>query len=170
MKKILIVLSLIMSMIMLASCGNDAATEKHDFRNVDLGMTAAELIAAEGEPDEQLPSDTYYIYTYLDKEVYGIPHTTLKYDIDDGSLWEVRAEFTNSYDDDSSYIKDYNTVKENLIKEWGEPDYISEDDSQVKMRCRWGQSFLELIKKDDNTIKFELTLYDPAKIDSSSAP
>lgn len=170
MKKFFVVLSLIMSMALFSSCGANTAAEKHDFRNVDFGMTAAELISAEGEPDQQLPSGTYCIYTYLDKEVYGIPHTTLKYDIDDSSLWEIRAEFTNSYDDDSLYIKDYNTVKGNLIKEWGEPDYISEDDSQIKMRCRWGQSSLELIKKDDNTIKFELTSYDPAKIDSSSAP
>lgn len=165
MKKILIIFTVIMSMIMFASCGNNTAAEKHDFRNVDFGMTAAELIAAEGEPDQQLPSDEYFIYTYLNKEVYGIPHTTLKYDIDEDSLWQIRAEFTNTYDDDKSYIKEYSTIKENLIKEWGEPDYISEDDSQVKMRCRWGQSSLELIKKDDNTIKFEFKSYDPAKID-----
>lgn len=156
MKKILIVLSLIMSMVMFASCGNGNAAEKHDFRNVDFGMTAAELIAAEGEPDQQLSDD---MYTYFDREVYGVPHTTLTYYIDESGLNSIRAEFTNSYDDDSSYIKDYNIVKEKLIKEWGKPDSVSEDESQFSFNCFWNGDPLALYKTDDGTIKFLFTAY-----------
>lgn len=148
MKKILIVLSLIMSMIMLASCGNDAATEKHDFRNVDLGMTAVELIAAEGEPDQQF-SD---MYTYLDKKVCGVSHATLTYELDESGVCSIRAEFTNEYSDDKSYINEYNTIKENLIKEWGEPDGISEDDTEFKFMCFWKYNYLMLLKNDDGSV------------------
>lgn len=156
MKKILIVLSLIISIFLLTSCGNGNAEEKHDFRNVDFGMTAAELIAAEGEPDQQVSND---IYTYLDKEVYGVSHTTLTYYIDESGLNSIRAEFTNSYNDEKSYIKDYNTIKENLIKEWGEPDLVSEDESQFRLKCFWDSDPLTLYKADDGTIKLIFTAY-----------
>lgn len=170
MKKILIVLSLIMSMIMFASCGSDAAAKKHDFRNVDFGMTAAELIAAEGEPDQQLSDD---MYTYLDREVYGIPHTTLKYEIDESGLWSIRAIFTNEYSDDKQYITEYNTIKDNFTKEWGKPEVISEDESRFSFKCFWNNNPLVLSKTDDGKIMFQFTAWSPAfyeQITSSSAP
>lgn len=157
-------------MVVFASCGADTAAEKHDFRNVDFGMTAAELIAAEGEPDQQLSDD---MYTYFDREVYGIPNTTLKYEIDESGLWSIRAEFITSYDDDSSYLKDYNTVKENFIKEWGEPDLVSEDESRFSFKCFWNNNPLTLNKTDDGTVMLQFTAWSPAfyeKITSSSAP
>lgn len=170
MKKILIVLSLIMSMIVMASCDNGNAAEKHDFRNVDFGMTAAELIAAEGEPDQQLSND---MYTYLDREVYGIPHTTLKYEIDESGLWSIRAIFTNEYSDDKQYIAEYNTIKENFTKEWGKPEVISEDESRFSFKCFWNNNPLVLSKTDDGKIMFQFTAWSPAfyeQITSSSAP
>lgn len=169
MKKIIIVLSLAMSLFMLASCssGINTSAEKHDFRNVDFGMTVAELIAAEGEPDQQISDD---IYTYFDREVYGIPHTTLTYYIDENGLGSIRAEFTNNYDDDKSYIKEYNTVKENFIKEWGEPNSVSEDESRFSFNCFWNGNPLTLYKTDDGTIRFLFTAYNNTNNDSSSAP
>ncbi len=170
MKKILIILPIIISMVIFVSCGNNTAAEKHDFRNVDFGMTAAELIAAEGEPDQQLSND---MYTYLDREVYGIPHTTLKYEIDESGLWSIRAIFTNEYSDDKQYIAEYNIIKENLIKEWGEPDLVSEDESQFRYKCFWNHNPLVLSKADDGKIMFQFTAWSPdfyEQITSSSAP
>ncbi len=148
MKKTVIILSLIMSMIMFASCGNNTAAEKHDFRNVDFGMTAAELIAAEGEPDEQFPD----MYTYLDREVYGVPHATLTYEFDENGVCSARTEFNNEYSDEKSYIDEYNTVKENLTKEWGEPSGLSEDESEFKFMCFWKYNYLMLLKDDDGSV------------------
>ena len=147
MKKIFVILSVIVSMVMLASCG--AENRKHDFRNVDFGMTAAELIAAEGEPDQQL-SD---MYIYFDREVYGIPHAELTYEIDETGICDIRVTIANKYSDDKSYIEEYHTVKENLIKEWGEPDLVSENEEEFEFMCSWNHDYLMLYKGDDGSVR-----------------
>ena len=147
MKKIFVILSVIMSMFMFASCGDNS--QKHDFSKVDLGMSTDELIATVGEPDQKF-SD---MYTYVDKEVYGIPHTTLTYEIDDSGVCTIHATFNNQYNDDKSYIKDYNTMKKNLIKEWGEPTGISEDEAEFNFMCYWKYSGLTLSKDDDGSVR-----------------
>lgn len=102
-----------------------------------------------------------------------IPHTTLKYEIDESGLWSIRAIFTNEYSDDKQYIAEYNTIKENFTKEWGKPEVISEDESRFSFKCFWNNNPLVLSKTDDGKIMFQFTAWSPAfyeQITSSSAP
>ncbi len=128
MKKAVIILSLIMSMMIFSSC--NTKNQKHDFRNVDFGMSSIELIEIEGEPDDDLIGDDLSIYYYKDREAFGVKNALIEYHIDKNGIGWVSANFQNEYADDKSYITEYNTIKKNLIAAWGEPDSITENENE----------------------------------------
>lgn len=150
MKKILIVLSLIISIFLLASCGNGAAAEKHDFRNVDFGMSTIELFEIEGEPDDDLIGDDLSIYYYKDREAFGVKNALIEYHIDKNGIGWVSANFQNEYADNKSYITEYNTIKKNLIAVWGEPDNITENEEEFNFICTWENKSLFLNRNSED--------------------
>ena len=98
MKKAVIILSLIMSMMIFSSC--NTKNQKHDFRNVDFGMSSIELIEIEGEPDDDLIGDDLSIYYYKDREAFGVKNALIEYHIDKNGIGWVSANFQNEYADD----------------------------------------------------------------------
>ena len=148
MKKAVIILSLIMSMMIFSSC--NTKNQKHDFRNVDFGMSSIELIEIEGEPDDDLIGDDLSIYYYKDREAFGVKNALIEYHIDKNGIGWVSANFQNEYSDDKSYITEYNTIKKNLIAAWGEPDSITENENEFNFRCTWENKSLSLNRNSEN--------------------
>jgi len=150
MKKIVIILTVIMSIAMFASCSKNTAAEKHDFRNVDFGMSTIELFEIEGEPDDDLIGDDLSIYYYKDREAFGVKNALIEYHIDKNGIGWVSANFQNEYADDKSYITEYNTIKKNLIAVWGEPDSITENENEFNFRCTWENKSLSLNRNSED--------------------
>ena len=148
MKKAVIILSLIMLMMIFSSC--NTKNQKHDFRNVDFGMSSIELIEIEGEPDDDLIGDDLSIYYYKDREAFGVKNALIEYHIDKNGIGWVSANFQNEYADDKSYITEYNTIKKNLIAAWGEPDSITENENEFNFRCTWENKSLYLNRNSEN--------------------
>ncbi|MCX4257971.1 MAG: hypothetical protein OSJ54_13735 [Oscillospiraceae bacterium] len=161
MKKILIVLSLIMSMVMFASCGADAAAEKHDFRNVDFGMGSIELLEIEGKPDFEFPDDDIAVYDYYNRETFGISNANIAYYVDVDGVGSAYAVYNNTYTDNKSYQIEYQTIKKNLIAEWGKPMTVSETDEEFNYFCSWDTKFLEMYREEDNSVKLWVRAYRP---------
>ena len=157
MKKILIVLSLIMSMVMLASCSDNS--QKHDFRNVDFGMSSIELLEIEGNPDFELPADDISVYDYYNREAFGISNANIAYYVDLDGIGSAYAVYNNTYTDNKSYQIEYQTIKNNLIAEWGKPITVSENDEEFNYSCSWDTKFLEMYKEEDNSVKLWVRAY-----------
>ena len=158
MKKIFVILSVIMSMVVFASCGTDTAAEKHDFRNVDLGMSTVELFEIEGDPDSGLPSDqvaSFKIaaYSYYGREAFGVGNADITYFVDGNGVTGAMAVYQNTYADYKSYQMEYQTIKENLIAEWGEPISVSENDEEFNYSCIWDNKNLDMFLEEDETVK-----------------
>lgn len=153
MKKIFVILSLVMSLAVFASCGTKASAEKHDFRNVDFGMSTVELFEIEGDPDSELSLDSMVTYYYNNREVFGVSNADIAYFVDVDGVTGAYVDYQNTYVDNKSYQIEYQTIKKNLIDELGNPVSISENDEEFNYSCSWDTIVLEMYKKENNTVK-----------------
>lgn len=164
MKKAVIILSLIMSMMIFSSC--NTKNQKHDFRNVDFGMSSIELIEIEGEPDFELPTDDIAVYDYYNREAYGISNADIAYYVDVDGVESAYAVYNNTYTDNKSYQIEYQTIKKNLTAEWGKPMIVSENDEEFNYSCSWDTKFLEMYKEEDNSVKLWVRAYRQDRLES----
>lgn len=168
MKKIIFIL-IAVTMLFSACNSNSEPSAKHDFFNVDFGMSTIELLEIEGEPYKEIPpsSDSNIsVYWYTDKSVCGMSGVSPMYFIDENGINSMVVVFHSNYSDNKSYLTEYDTVKKNLISEWGEPiETIDRDDSFMHI-CSWGNKFLELYRRDDNSVTFQVTAYRQDYLDS----
>lgn len=152
MKKIFIML--LSAMLLLTAC-NSSPSEKHDFGNVDFGMSEIELFKIEGEPDTKTTSS----YVYYGKEIFGLSDAFMAYTLDENGICAIFVNYEHDYIDNKSYITEYNIVKENLISEWGEPQTVTEDNENFIYKCEWDNDnnickSVKLFKDDDNKVVF----------------
>lgn len=157
MKKIMFVL---VAVIMLFTACN-STVERHDFRNIDFGMSTIELFEIEGEPDDELTSDDRVTYFYNGKEAFGVKNVNLNYWVDKNGVVLAYAMFQNDYADNKSYITEYNTVKKNLIAALGEPESIVEDEAEFNFRCSWENQLLTLHRTSNGGVFFQVTAHSP---------
>lgn len=148
MKKIVVIL-IAVTMLFTACSSNSASSSKHDFRDVDFGMSTIELFEIEGEPDDEITGDDLSIYYYNNREAFGVENAMLQYHVDKNGVGLVNVTFQNEYSDDKSYITEYNTVKKNLITAWGEPESITENEDEFKFNCTWENKSLSLNKNSE---------------------
>lgn len=161
MKKI--VLILIAVTMLFTACNSNASAAKHDFRDVDFGMSTIELFEIEGEPDDEHIYGNYADYSYENREAFGVKNAVIEYNIYEKGVGGVAAVFQNEYADNKSYITEYNTVKKNLISAWGEPEKITEDEAEFNFHCSWdsGKKQLNLNKDSEDDIIFRVEAYSP---------
>ncbi len=162
MKKVVVILSLIMSLFLFAACNSnaDSFAQKHDFRNVDFGMSTIELLEIEGEPDDESSLGTdISIYKYYNKEAFGVSNATVTYYVDEKGIVMAYAIYNNDYVDDKSYIIEYNTIKEKLTAVWGEPESVTENNSEFNFECIWDNNNknLKLNKDKNDWITFQVS-------------
>lgn len=156
MKKIMLVL---IAVTMLFTACNSTA-EHHDFRNIDFGMGSIELLEIEGKPDFDSPGDIA-LYDYFEREAFGVENATLAYYVDINGVGGAYAVYNNKYTDNKSYLIEYQTIKENLINEWGKPTEVSESEDDFNYSCSWGTKFLEMYRDEDNAVKLQVRAYRP---------
>lgn len=155
MKKIVIML--ISFVVFLSACSSN---KKHDFINVDFGISSLELIETEGEPDVEFPtSDDVTLYSYFNREAFGVGNATLGYYVDINGVGGANVVYNNQYPDNKSYLLEYQTIKENLIDEWGKPIEVSESEDDFNYSCSWGTKFLELYRDEDNSVILKVRAY-----------
>lgn len=161
MKKI--VLILIAVTMLFTACNSNASAAKHDFRDVDFGMSTIELFEIEGEPDDEFTGYHLARYNYNNKKIFGIQNVAIEYIIYENGVGGAEATFQNEYADNKSYITEYNTVKKNLISTWGEPEKITEDEVEFNFHCSWdsGKKQLNLNKDSEDDIIFRVVAYSP---------
>lgn len=156
MKKIMFIL---IAVTMLFTACNSTA-EHHDFLNIDFGMSSIELLEIEGEPDVEFPvNDDITLYSYFEREVFGVGNATLAYYVDINGVGGANIVYNNQYPDNKSYLLEYQTIKENLIAEWGKPTEVSESDENFNYSCSWGIKFLELYRDEDNSVILKVRAY-----------
>ena len=160
MKKIVFIL-IAVTMLFTACNSNSPSSAKHDFRDIDFGMSTIELSEIEGEPDNEITGDNLTTYYYSNKEVFGVKNAVIEYSIYENGVGGVCAKFQNEYADNKSYITEYNTVKKNLISAWGEPEKITEDEAEFNFQCSWdsGKKQLNLNKNSTENIMFRVEVY-----------
>lgn len=158
MKKIMFVL--IALTMLFTAC--HSTVERHDFRNIDFGMGSIELLEIEGEPDVEFPAnDDVYVYNYDKKQSFGIDNAYLVYYADINGVASAYAIYTNEHPDNKSYLIEYQTIKENLIADWGKPAEVSESEDDFNYLCSWGTKFLEMYRDEDNAVKLQVRAYRP---------
>lgn len=159
MKKIMFVL--IAVTMLFTACKSTA--EHHDFRNIDFGMGSIELLEIEGEPYVEFPAndDGIHIYNYDNRQSFGIDNAYLVYYVDINGVASAYAMYTNKYADNKSYLTEYQTIKENLIAEWGKPTEVSESEDDFNYLCSWGTKFLEMYRDENNAVKLQVRAYRP---------
>ena len=160
MKKIVFILIAVV-MLFTACNSNSSSPSKHDFNNVDFGMSTIELFEIEGEPDDELRSDDRVTYFYSNKEAFGVKNVNLNYWVDENGIVFAYAMFQNDYADDKSYIVEYNTVKKNLIAALGEPESIVEDETELNFRCTWENQLLTLNRNSNGGVLIQVTAHSP---------
>lgn len=167
MKKIVVIL-IAVTMLFTACNSNSASSSKHDFRDVDFGMSTIELFEIEGEPDDEITHGIAW-YFYKNREAFGLNNVELQYHVDENGVGWAHANFQNEYADNKSYIMEYNTVKENLISAWGEPEKIDEDEEKFDFICTWdtGYKQLSLNKNSEGNVVFTADAFSPEYIKSS---
>lgn len=110
-----------------------ADQETYDFKKFRWGDSQEYVMEIEGKPDgedDMVDLDSHYIFyvtTLAGKDAF------LAYYFCDEGLWQARYVLTESYDDYDLYIDDYETVKAQVTKKFGDPliDYESwEDDDK----------------------------------------
>lgn len=154
------VVILIAVTILFAACNsNSPSAAKHDFRDVDFGMSTIELFEIEGEPDDEFVYGDYANYSYENKEAFGLKNVEIEYSVYDYGIGYATATFKNEYADNKSYIAEYNTVKKNLISAWGEPASISEDEDEFKFSCAWENKFLSLNRNSEGNAYFQVNAF-----------
>lgn len=155
MKKIVFIL---ITVTMLFTACNSEPSAKHDFLNVDFGMSTIELLEIEGEPDMEIPPRSSNVnitrYWYNNKTVWEMQDVFLVFAVDENGVCQMGAEFQSNYSDNKSYLTEYETIKKKLISEWGEPVETIEEENTFKHICSWGNKFLVLYRKDDDSVEF----------------
>lgn len=155
MKKIVVIL--ISFVMILSACSSN---KKHDFINVDFGLSSIELIETEGKPDVEFPiSDDITLYSYLNREAFGVGNATIAYYVDINGVGGANVVYNSEYPDNKSYLLEYQTIKENLIDEWGKPTEVSESEDDFNYLCSWGIKSLELYRDEDNFVIFKIRAY-----------
>lgn len=161
MKKIVFIL--IALTMLFTACNSNAEPEvKHDFLNVDFGMSTVELLDVEGEPYKEIPpssDNNISVYWYKYNSVWEMPDVSVTYFVDENGVSSMVAAFSSKYSDNKSYLTEYDTVKKNLISEWGEPIKLVGDEDNFVHICSWGNKFLELYRNEDNSIIFRVSAY-----------
>ena len=94
MKKIVVIL-IAVTMLFTACSSNSASSSKHDFRDVDFGMSTIELFEIEGEPDDEITGDDLSIYYYNNREAFGVENAMLQYHVDKNGVGLVNVTFQN---------------------------------------------------------------------------
>lgn len=140
MKKIVVIL-IAVTMLFTACNSNSASSSKHDFRDVDFGMSTIELFEIEGEPDDKRQSDDLSVYVYENREAFGVENALIQYQIDKNGVGWANVTFQNRYADNKSYVTEYNIVKKNLIAVWGEPESITENEDEFKFSCTFSCTY-----------------------------
>ena len=158
MKKIVFIL-IAVTMLFTACNSNSPSSAKHDFRNIDFGMSTIELFEIEGEPDDEFVGDDLAWYSYENKEAFGVKNVSIEYRTDENGVCYAKADFQNEYADNKSYITEYNTVKKNLISAWGEPQNIDEDEEKLQFNCSWENKFLTLNINPEDEAFFQLSVF-----------
>lgn len=112
MKKLFLFSLVIVMVFAFCSCG-----EKHDFRNVDFGMTMEQVKKAEKNLE---PRDEYELSSggsiWYDVEIESVSGK-LDYSFSDGKLSDISFISNTS----ENYMEDFETLKKYLIKNYGEP-------------------------------------------------
>lgn len=158
MKKI--VFTLVTAIMLFTAC--NSTVEHHDFRGIDFGMSSIELLEIEGEPHVEFPAnDDVHVYNYDNRQSFGIDNAYLVYYVDINGVASAYAMYTNKYPDNKSYLIEYQTIKENLIAEWGNPIEVSESEEDFNYLCSWGTKFLEMYRDEDNAVKLQVRAYRP---------
>lgn len=168
MKKIVFIL--IAVTMLFTSCNSySSSSAKHDFRNIDFGMSTIELFEIEGEPDDEVTLGIA-VYYYENREAFGLNNVELQYHIDENGIGWANANFQNEYADNKSYITEYNTVKKNLISAWGEPEKTTEDETEFNFRCSWdsGKKQLYLNRNSEGNVIFKVDAFSPEYLKASN--
>lgn len=163
MKKIVFIL---IAVTMLFTACNSKPSAKEDFLKVDLGMSTIELFDIFGEPDTELPARTTTIYWYNDRTAFDMQDVFLAFAVDENGVNSMGAMFHSNYSDNKSYLIEYDSVKKKLISEWGKPIEIIEKEDSFMNICSWGNKFLELYRKEDNSVIFQVSAYRQDYLDS----
>lgn len=156
MKKIVLIL-IAVTMLFTACNSNTEPTAKHDFRDVDFGMSTIELLEIEGKPDDEHQYDDLAVYVYENREAFGVENALLQYQIDKSGVGWANVTFQNEYADNKSYITEYNIVKKNLIAVWGEPESTIENEDEFKFSCTWGHKSLSLNRNSEDKAFISVT-------------
>ena len=174
MKKIFILL--ISAMVVFSACNSNSSNSKqHDFFDVDFGMPFDEVLKMKGEPDRQSDDPKWSYCFYNNQEMLGMSHVTLSYQADKNGIVICGANFFGNsdgdFDDDASYQSGYNSLKEILISEWGEPIQLIENDTDFKYFCSWGNKFLKLHKREiegDILVTLSINAYRPDYLEENA--
>ena len=155
MKKIL--LAIMSAVILFAACKQ---TQPYTFEPITLGMSTIEVKQILGEPDYEMPPTTLNgknvaLIGYQNKTYFGVDNAYVSIYIDEAGVISAYATYQNQYADNSSYLIEYNTIKENLISILGKPDKMQEDNENFNYRCEWSNNFLTMKKTDDQDISLQ---------------
>lgn len=145
--------------MLFTACNSTA--EHHDFRNIDFGMSSIELLEIEGKPDVEIPADDVDIYNYDKRQSFGIDNAYLVYYVDINGVGSAYAMYKNKHPDNKSYQIEYQTIKENLIADWGKPTEVSESEDNFNYLCSWGTKFLEMYRDEENNVTLQVRAYRP---------
>ena len=118
--------------------------ETYDFKKFHWGDSQDYVVSIEGEPDDEddvLDLDAHYI-VYI--TTLAGKDALLAYYFCDEGLWQARYILTESYSDYDRYIDDYETVKAQLTKKFGDPliDFESweDDDKEDEYKDKKGEA------------------------------
>lgn len=169
MKKILFIL---IAVTMLFTACNSKPSAKEDFLKVNLGMSTIELLDIFGEPDREIlplpDGNNITFYWYNNRVAFGMQDVHLSFAVDENGVCQMSADFHSNYSDNKSYLTEYDAVKKNLISEWGEPMDTIDDENSFKYICDWGNKFLVLYRKEDNSVDFFVSAYTQDYLDKNS--
>lgn len=160
MKKIVFIL---IAITMLFTACNSKPSAKEDFLKANLGMSTIELFDIFGEPDREIPpltdGNNITVYWYNNRTAFEMQNVLLTFSVDESGVCSMAANFHSNYSDNKSYLTEFEAVKKQLISEWGEPVETIENESPFKHICSWGNKFLELYRRDDNSVTFHVSVY-----------
>lgn len=106
------------------------SSEKHDFKSFDWGMKQEDIEAVEGTPDvdEEMSNADGKFIAYADRSVAG-KKAILAYYFTNDQFYEARYLLKEDHSLGSSYISDYEDIKDALTSSLGETprDYTKWD-------------------------------------------
>ena len=171
MKKIVFIL-IAVTMLFTACNSNPEPSTKEDFLKVDLGMSTIELLDIFGEPDREIlplpDGNNITFYWYNNRTAFDMQDVHLSFAVDENGVCSTAANFHSNYSDNKSYLTEYEAVKKKVVSEWGDPIETTEDENNFKYICDWGNKFLVLYRKEDNSVVFYVSAYTQDYLEKNS--